>query len=157
MRTLTSLFCLTLPLAGCVDEALSGDGEPASDTLPDGTRGVQRVERGGQLLDVTWVARDGLKWIDDDFSIGPALTVEPYAASSASVGKWANNHLPCCIHLLSEGFAMGLTNAQAQIVDDALEELHKITPVTFDKHTCGSSSCRRPSSTTGCGRPPRQA
>ena len=136
---------LFLVLAACAGaSACAGGGDPSQppdDLLPDGATGVERVTAGHQTVDLPWIARGGMKWIEDDWAIGPATRAEFQAATSLAVGKWPDNHVPFCVQRFNATTnPLGLTDAQRQIVTDALGDLEDITPLRFDIFECNASS-----------------
>jgi hypothetical protein len=139
---MTTRFCswlvfLPLVLPACGVDPASVLEDPAAALLPDGATGIARIQRGGHILEVPWVARSGLEWVDDDFAIGPALANVPYAATTLTLGKWANDRVPFCIHLSG---ADAESAADAALIRSSLRGLEAITPMHFDEFTCGSSA-----------------
>jgi hypothetical protein len=136
-----TLLCFALAYPACALDQPAGDPIAESDFLPDGATGIQRIQLGSQVMTVPWVARDGMKWVDDDYSIGPAPVNEVYAETTLTPGsKWPLGHVPYCIHdKAADGTIQIGPNDSAQI-DASLDTLEKIAPLHFDKFTCGSSS-----------------
>ncbi|HEX4421138.1 MAG TPA: M12 family metallopeptidase [Kofleriaceae bacterium] len=133
MKLRTWLILFALP--ACAGDL--GSAVEPSEELPDGTTGVVHMERGGQVLDVPWVARGGERWVDDDFSIGPPPRQEARVATTLTVGKWANDHVPFCIHLTGDDAESA---SDAALIRSSLQTLAAISPMHFDEFTCDGAA-----------------
>ena len=128
------ILCV-LALGACALD--STDPASVDEFLPDGTLGVDRVIRHGEEQDLNWVARDGMKYVAEDFSIGPALVKNVELASGQSIGMWPRSIMPYCINDIAD-VPLGLTVAQQTQLDGELAALAKVTPVKFQRHPCAT-------------------
>jgi hypothetical protein len=112
---------------------------PDDDLLPDGSTGVERLTIRGKTVEWPWVAKHGMKYVEDDFSIGPARRFEPELATPDTIGEWPGNHVPYCIVDIGSSI-WGLTSSEQTYLDAALAELARITPLHFDRFDCNASN-----------------
>ena len=117
--TRTLLSCAVLSLGGCaLDSADPADPNQtdSSNLLPDGTTGVDHVIRHGTPADLPWTAKNGLKYVSDDFAIGPALAKVAELATPDASAEWANNVVPFCVTDVANN-SLGLTSAERTQLD----------------------------------------
>jgi Astacin (Peptidase family M12A)/FG-GAP repeat len=140
--TRTLLSCAVLSLGGCaLDSADPADpNQPdSSNLLPDGTTGVDHVIRHGTPADLPWTAKHGLKYVSDDFAIGPALAKVAELATPDPSAEWANNIVPFCVTDVANN-SLGLTSAERTQLIGYLAELERITPLDFQEFTCTAAN-----------------
>jgi hypothetical protein len=129
--------CALLALGACAldpDEPVAADD--SSPFLPDGTVGVDRVIRHGDEEAIPWIARDGKKYVSEDFAIGPALVKNELVATPQTLG-WPRAIMPYCIHDIADN-SKGLTSAQQTQLDGELAALAKVLPINFERHPCAT-------------------
>jgi len=138
---LTLLSC-ALALGGCaLDSADPVDpaSDPASDYLPDGATGVAHIVRNGITSDIPWVARNGLEYVSDDFAIAPALVKNVELATPDASAEWPGDIVHYCITDIANN-SLGLNSAEQTQLVGYLNELHRLTPLTFERFDCTASS-----------------
>lgn len=139
MKLSRSLLCCgLLALGGCAEEEAPTAED--SNLLPDGATGVDRVVRHGETIELPWTAKDGMKYVADDFAIGPALVTTPYLATPDALGEWANNVVPFCIVSAADDSHFGLASADQTRLVDMLKDLEAITPLDFQRFGCNDAT-----------------
>ena len=136
-----ALCSALLAFAGCAaDEDGQAPGAEDSNLLPDGATGIERVVRHGETIEIPWVAKDGMKYIEDDFAIGPALVTTPYLSTPDALGEWANNVVPYCIVTPAQDSHFGIGSADQTRLVQMLGDLEDITPLDFQRFECNAAT-----------------
>ena len=137
------LYSALLALGGCAVDAAAPSApsvDDPSNLLPDGATGVDRVVRHGETIAVPWTAQRGMKYVEDDFAIGPALAKVLELATPDSIGEWPGNVVPFCIVDIADNAAEGIAAADQTRLVNMLKELERITPLDFQRFGCKDAS-----------------